>query len=95
MTQVGIENASDSGSFMKKHWKIIPVFAAAVIALVVGAVYVFSWFTSNAQSTGLVQSTLGLWAMGNLVAYILHLIFYELVFIGIPAVVGAVIGWQW
>ena len=95
MTQVDIENASNSGSFMKKHWKIIPVFTAAVIALVVGAVYVFSWFTSNAQSTGLVPSTLGLWTMGNLVAYILHLIFYELVFIGIPAVVGAVIGWQW
>ena len=71
------------------------MFAAAGIALVVAAVYVFAWFTSNAQSTGLVPSTLGLWTMGNMVAYILHLIFYELVLIGVPAVVVAVIGWQW
>jgi hypothetical protein len=33
--------------------------------------------------------------MGNLVMFILHLIFWELVFIGIPAIIGVVVGWQW
>ena len=33
--------------------------------------------------------------MGTLVSFILHLIFYELIFVGIPAIVGAVVGWQW
>ena len=33
--------------------------------------------------------------MGNVVTFILHLIFWELVLIGIPVAVGAVFGWQW
>jgi hypothetical protein len=33
--------------------------------------------------------------MDNVVMFILHLIFWELVLIGIPAAVGAVLGWQW
>jgi hypothetical protein len=33
--------------------------------------------------------------MANLVTFILHAIFWELLFIGIPAIIGAVAGWQW
>jgi magnesium-transporting ATPase (P-type) len=33
--------------------------------------------------------------MGNLVMFILNAVFWELLLVGIPAVVGAVIGWQW
>jgi magnesium-transporting ATPase (P-type) len=33
--------------------------------------------------------------MDNLVMFILNAIFWELLLIGIPAVIGAVIGWQW
>ena len=34
---------------------------------------------ANAQSTGLVPVTLGLWSMGNVASFILHAIFWELV----------------
>jgi len=68
---------------------------AAVVSAVVGAVAVFWWFTGNAQSTGLVPSTLALWTMANVVLFVLHLIFWELILIGIPSAIGAVIGWQW
>jgi hypothetical protein len=81
--------------FMRKHWGIIALFAVAVVLAVAGAVYVFWWFAGNAQSTGLVPSTLSFWTMNNLVIYILNLIFWELVLIGIPVGIGAVIGWQW
>ena len=81
--------------FMRKHWGIIAVFAVAVVLAVAGAVYVFWWFAGNAQSTGLVPSILSFWTMNNLVIYILNLIFWELVLIGIPVGIGAVIGWQW
>ena len=80
---------------MRKHWKIITVFAVAATAAIIGAIYVFLWFTADAQTTGLVPSTLGLWTMANTVFFILHLIFWELALIGIPAIIGAVIGWQW
>ena len=81
--------------FIRKHWSIFAVFVAAAILAFVGAVYVFVWFAGNAQSTGLVPSTLGMWTMGNVVSFILHAIFWELLLIGIPAAIGAVIGWQW
>jgi len=91
----GENNNSDWMRFIKKHSVIFAVFIIAIILAIVGAVYVFWWFSGNAQSAGLVPSSLGLWSMATLVSYILHLIFWELILIGIPAVIGAVIGWQW
>jgi hypothetical protein len=92
-----IEMEEDSGwkRFIRKHWGAVALFAVAAALAVAGAVYVFWWFAGNAQSTGLVPSTLGLWTMGNVVMFILNLIFWELVLIGIPVAVGAIIGWQW
>jgi hypothetical protein len=33
--------------------------------------------------------------MNNIVMFILHFIFWELVLIGIPVAIAAIIGWQW
>ncbi len=90
-----VEANSDWMRFIKKHWGIFVVFILAIVTAVIGAVYVFWWFTQDAQTTSLVPSTLSFWSMANLVSYILHLIFWELILIGIPAIIGAVIGWQW
>ncbi len=81
--------------FLRKHWLAFALFIISAILAFVGAVYVFVWFTGNAQSTGLVPATLGIWSMGNVVSFILHAIFWELVLIGIPVAIGAIIGWQW
>jgi hypothetical protein len=92
----GVEQGSDWKEFLRKHWAMIAAFVVAVILAIGGAVYVFWWFAGNAQTIGLVpKTTLGDWTMGHLVTFILYLIFWELLFIGIPAVVGAVLGWQW
>ncbi len=90
-----VESGSDWGRFLKRHWLIFAVFIAAAIAAVVAAVYVFVWFTGNAQSTGLVPASLGAWTMNNLVLFILHAIFWELVLIGVPAAIGTFVGWLW
>jgi hypothetical protein len=92
-TEMG--KGSDWKKFIKIHWGIVAVFAVAVALALAGAVYVFWWFAGNAQAIDLVPSTLGLWTMNNLVMFILNLIFWELVLIGIPVAVGAVLGWQW
>lgn len=89
------KESSDWGRFLGKHWRIFAVFIAVAILAIAGAVYVFVWFTGNAQSTGLVPASLGLWTMNNIIMFILNIIFWELVLIGIPVAVGAVIGWQW
>jgi putative Mn2+ efflux pump MntP len=86
---------SDWSKFLKKHWKAVALFAAAAILVFIGAVYIFLWFTGNAQTTDLVPKTLDLWTMANAVSFMLHLIFWELIFIGIPTIIGAIAGWQW
>jgi len=58
-------------------------------------VYVFLWFVGSAQSSGLVPGTLGLWTMGNLVAFILCAVFWELLLVGIPVAMAAVVAWSW
>jgi hypothetical protein len=93
--EVEEEMASDRRRFVRKHWKVVAVFVLAVALALAGAVYVFLWFVNNAQSTGLVPSTLGLWTMANFVTFILNAIFWELLLIGIPTVVGVVAGWSW
>jgi hypothetical protein len=93
--EVEAEKSSDWKRFLEKHWMMFAVFIVAGILAFIGAIYVFVWFAGQAQTTGLVPSSLGLWTMGNIVLFILHLIFWELVLIGIPAVIGAIIGWQW
>ena len=93
--EIGVEKGSYWGKFLRKHWKIFAIFVLAIILAFVGAVYVFLWFVGNAQSTGLVSATLGMWTMNNLVMFILHAIFWELLLIGVPVIIGAVIGWQW
>jgi hypothetical protein len=93
--QIDVEKSPDWKKFIRKHWTIAAIFVVAVILAIAGAVYVFWWFTGNAQTVGLVPSTLNLWTMNNVVMFILHLIFWELVLIGIPVAIGAILGWQW
>jgi len=91
----GEENGSAWKKFLRKHWNIVAIFVVASILAFIGALFVYLWFVGEAQSTGLVPSTLGHWTMGHLLTFVLHLIFWELLFIGVPAILGAVAGWLW
>ena len=91
---VVVEKGSNWAKILKKHWQVFAAFIIAAVLAFVGAVYVFLWFTGNAQSTGLVPSSLGIWSMANLVLFILHMIFWELLLIGVPVAIGAIVGWQ-
>ena len=89
-----LDVGSDWKRFMRRHWRTVATFVVAAILAVGSAVYVFLWFVGNAQSTGLVPRTLGLWTMANLVNFILNAIFWELLLVGIPVVVAVVVAWQ-
>ena len=96
MTETELENDSEAWKkFLRKHWNMVALFVVAVILASVGAIYVFLWFVGDAQSTGVVPATLGLWTMGNLVTFILNAIFWELLLIGVPVALAAVAGWLW
>jgi hypothetical protein len=95
IVEVEVDESSVGKKFVRKHWNIVTLAIVAGILALIGAVYVFLWFVTNAQSSGLVPATLGLWSMGNMVSFILHAIFWELLLIGIPVAIGVILGWQW
>ena len=89
------QEAPDWRSFMRRHWGAVATFVIGGVLAFAGAVYVFLWFVGGAQSSGMVPRTLGLWTMANLVTFILHAVFWELLLIGVPVAVAAVAAWQW
>jgi hypothetical protein len=72
--------------FIKKQWKMLALFIAVAIVAVISAILVFLWFVGDAQATSLVPTTL--WTMGYLVTFLLHLLFWEVLFIGIPVIIA-------
>ena len=94
-----VETESENGNkiwkkFLRNHWKMLILFVVGAISASIGAILVFLWLVGDAQLTGLVPATLGLWTMGHLVTFLLHLIFWEVLLIGIPAIVVALAVWQ-
>lgn len=89
------KSGSDWKLFIQKHLAVFAVFVAAAVLAAAGAVYVFVWFAAQAQASGLVPAVLGMWTMNNLLLFILHALFWELVLIGIPVAAGAIAGWLW
>ena len=81
--------------FLKEHWQMVVLFVAGAVLASIGAVLVFLWFAGDAQLTGMVPTTLNLWSMGHLVTFILHLLFWEILIIGIPVIIVAAGGWYW
>jgi hypothetical protein len=88
-------DSKDWMRFLRNHWYILVLFIIGVVSAAVGAVYVFLWYTANAQASSLVPKTLALWTMGNVLTFILNLVFWELVLVGVPVIIVAVVGWMW
>ena len=49
----------------------------------------------DAQSSNMVPTALGDWSLGHIIVFMLHLLFWELLIIGIPVAVAAIAGWMW
>ncbi|MBU7042002.1 MAG: hypothetical protein HXS47_00315 [Theionarchaea archaeon] len=92
MAEIMSENGEEIWKkFLKKHWKILGSCVIGAILAAIAAILVYIWVVEDAQLTGLVPETLGLWSMGHLVTFLLHLIFWEVLFIGIPVTIVVVI----
>src|SRR2546425_9383006 len=96
MAEPGSENGREIWrKFLRRHWRMLVLFAAGAILVSTGAILVALWFVGDAQSTGLVPRTLGQWTMGSLVAFLLRLILWEFLLVGVPTILAAVAAWQW
>ncbi|MGD1060197.1 MAG: hypothetical protein ABR879_01920 [Methanomassiliicoccales archaeon] len=94
------ENAHDGDTgvwkmFLSRHWRMTAAWVLGAAVAVFGAVLVYLWFVGQAQTNGIVPSSLALWTIGSLVAFILNLIFWELVLIGIPVVIAAIVAYSY
>ena len=96
MVETELENGEKIWKkFLRKHWNIVVLFVVGAILVSIGAIFVYLWVVGDAQLTGLIPATLNLWAMGHIVTFLLHLIFWEAILIGIPVILAAVVGWLW
>jgi len=97
MAETGSENNEEIWKkFLRKHWKMVILFVIGAILALIGAILVFLRFVGDAQLTGLVPEMLGLWTMKHLVTFVLHLIFWEVLYIGIPVIIAiAIIFFLW
>ncbi len=81
--------------FLSKHWKVLVLVYVGVILLVVDAILVFVWVVGNSQTAGLVPTSLAQWTMGNVVTFVIQLILWGALLVGVPIVLAALAGWQW
>jgi hypothetical protein len=98
-----VETESENGDkiwkkFLRNHWRLCVLFIVVAALAIIGAIYVFLWFVGDAQLTGLVPASLGSWSMGYLVTFLLNLLFWEVIFVGIPVIIAIVLiyslGWK-
>ncbi|MFX1487269.1 MAG: hypothetical protein ACFFBS_09285 [Promethearchaeota archaeon] len=68
--------------FLRRHWKVTTVIAAAIAGAAAVAFFVFLWVVADAQATGLVPAAIGQWTVGYVITFILHVILWEFVFVG-------------
>ncbi len=95
MTEVPKTMEAQWNEFIRRHRGIFALFAIASITALVAAIRVFIWFSGNAQTSGLAPASLAQWTLGDIVNFALNLIFWEIVFVGVPVIVGVVIAWWW
>jgi hypothetical protein len=90
MTDNEMDNSGAWKKFLKRHWGMALIFLIGAVIAAIWAVLVFLWFAGMAQATGIVPTTLATLTMGELVLFILNLIFWELILVGIPIVVALI-----
>jgi cation transport ATPase len=82
--------------FLRRHWDMALLMIVGIAIAAIAGLFVFLWVVANAQATGLVPAALGQWTVGIFIIFILNVIFWELVFVGIWAIPAAlIIYFQW
>jgi hypothetical protein len=92
---VSVEDPMAWKMFLKRHWGAVALAGIAVAGVAVWSILVFLWYAGEAQASGLVPAGLGAWSIGTVVDFLLRLVFWEAVLVGIPVIVLGVIGWAW
>ena len=74
---------SDEGmrKFVGRHRGMVSIMIVAAIVAVIVAIFTFLWVVADLQAANTVPSVLGSWTVGYFFTFILHVIFWEIVFV--------------
>ncbi|MHA2184735.1 MAG: hypothetical protein ACXAAI_07005, partial [Promethearchaeota archaeon] len=78
--------------WMKKHWKVLAIVIAAGICLLIGAILVGIWFIETTSIGNYGDAFIGDWSLNWIVGFVILLFLWELLFVGVPAVLFFVLG---
>lgn len=82
--------------FAKKNWKLIAVAIVACVVLFIGAIAVMIVYIGTSPIGGMGAWTLNDWTLNYIVGFIIQIILWELLFVGLPAgVFFGVGGYLW
>ena len=82
--------------FAKKYWKLILVVIVACVILFIGALLVIIFYINTSPIGGQGTWTFNQWTLNNIVGFMIQIILWELLFVGIPAgVFFGVGGYLW
>ncbi len=82
--------------FLRRHWKIVLMIIGAAVGAIIVGVFVFLWVHTKIQIDYPTLDKIGNWSMHYVVIFLLRVLLWELVCVGIPViVVAAVIFFQW
>ena len=83
-------------SFARKHWKVILPLVGAAIGIFIGSILVLLWFIGYSEIGGHGTWTFATWSMASILDFLLNLILWEFLIIGIPIIaIGLVVFFQW
>lgn len=72
---------------IKEHWKAFAVVIIACICLFIVALLVLIWYILTSPIGGMGAWTFDQWTLNNIVGFIIQIILWELLFVGVPAVI--------
>ena len=83
-------------SFARKHWKAVGLLLGTAIGIFIGSILVLLWFIGYSDIGGHGLWTFDKWSMATIIDFLLNLILWEFLIIGIPIIaIGVVVFFQW
>ncbi|MFX0071188.1 MAG: hypothetical protein ACFFAO_08870 [Candidatus Hermodarchaeota archaeon] len=83
---------------IKIHWKVLILCASIIVILAIVAVYVLIWHIQTSPIGNYGTATIEKWSLDWVVRFLIVLILWELLFVGVPALLifglGGYLWWQ-
>jgi hypothetical protein len=78
---------------IKQHWKAFIVFVIGCIAALAGGILVLFWYIETTPIGDMGAATIGEWSLAWIWEFVIFLVLWEILIIGIPAAIALGIGW--